>query len=173
MANLEQEIRAGESETLAGTHKSVLRNPLIAEAFHRTGAVEVWGRGTNRVIEECLLAGIEPPLFEADADFVVVTFRAQIGPTPQVTPQVGTKWGPSGDQVQVLEFAQDARSMVEILAELRRSNRTKFKDQVLQPLLEAGLLEMTIPDKPRSSRQRYRTTAAGKRLLAGERPDAD
>jgi len=27
--------------------------PIIAEAFHRTGAVEVWGRGTNRVIAMC------------------------------------------------------------------------------------------------------------------------
>ena len=42
-----------------------------------------------------------------------------------------------------------------------RSDHTKFRDQVLRPLLDAGLLEMTIPDKPRSSRQQYRTTAAG------------
>ena len=31
------------AESLTRTHKSVLRNPLIAEAFHRTGAVEVCG----------------------------------------------------------------------------------------------------------------------------------
>lgn len=37
--------------------------------------------------------------------------------------------------------------------------------QVLNPLIDAGLLEMTIPDKPRSSKQRYRTTAAGLMLL--------
>jgi ATP-dependent DNA helicase RecG len=42
-----------------------------------------------------------------------------------------------------------------------RSDRTKFRNQVLRPLLDAGWLEMTIPDKPRSSRQQYRTTAAG------------
>lgn len=51
------------------------------------------------------------------------------------------------------------------MALIGRSNRTKFRDQVLNPLLDAGLLEMTVPDKPRSSRQRYRTTAAGVRLL--------
>jgi ATP-dependent DNA helicase RecG len=38
-----------------------------------------------------------------------------------------------------------------------RANRTKFRDQVLNPLLADGLLEMTIPDKPTSSKQRYRT----------------
>lgn len=47
-----------------------------------------------------------------------------------------------------------------------RRNRTKFRDQVLRPLLEVGLLEMTIPDKPRSSKQKYRLTAKGRDLLA-------
>ncbi|MFA6032771.1 MAG: ATP-binding protein, partial [Myxococcota bacterium] len=49
------------TESLSGPHLSKLRNPLIAETFHRTGAVEVWGRGTNRVIDECIRWGIEPP----------------------------------------------------------------------------------------------------------------
>jgi predicted HTH transcriptional regulator len=35
----------------------------IAEAFHRTGAVEVWGRGTNRVIAACEKHGAAPPVF--------------------------------------------------------------------------------------------------------------
>ncbi|RKX26407.1 MAG: ATP-dependent DNA helicase, partial [Candidatus Zixiibacteriota bacterium] len=46
-----------------------------------------------------------------------------------------------------------------------RSDRTKFRHQVLNPLLEAGLIEMTIPDKPRSSKQRYRLTERGRRIL--------
>lgn len=161
--------RGVTAESLSGTHKSVLRNPLIAEAFHRTGAVEVWGRGTNRVIEECQRYGVEPPTFEVDTGFMVVTFRAQIGPVQQATPELGTKWGPSGDQVQVLESARHPRTIPELLALCGRSNRTKFRDQVLRPLLEAGLLEMTIPDKPRSSRQRYRTTPVGERLLEEDR----
>jgi hypothetical protein len=41
------------AELLLKEHPSILRNPLIAGAFHWTGAVEVWGRGTNRVIEAC------------------------------------------------------------------------------------------------------------------------
>ena len=54
----------------------------------------------------------------------------------------------------------------EAMAVLKRSNRTKFRDQVLGPLLTAGLVEMTIPDKPRSSRQKYRLTPAGRALVA-------
>ena len=80
--------RGVTAESLTTTHKSVLRNPLIAEAFHRTGAVEVWGRGTNRVIEACERHGIESPAFEEDGESVTVTFRAAIAPAQQVTPQV-------------------------------------------------------------------------------------
>ncbi len=37
-----------------------------------------------------------------------------------------------------------------------------FREAYLKPALEAGLIEMTIPDKPRSSKQRYRLTPEGK-----------
>ena len=39
-----------------------------------------------------------------------------------------------------------------------------FRKAYLIPALRSGLIEMTIPDKPRSSKQRYRLTAAGKRI---------
>jgi len=69
------------AEELSGPHRSIPRNPLIAEAFHRTGAVEIWGRGTNRVIEACERHGVEAPSFEERSGALFVTFRAQIGPT--------------------------------------------------------------------------------------------
>ncbi|WP_446831886.1 Fic family protein [Candidatus Foliamicus sp.] len=47
-----------------------------------------------------------------------------------------------------------------------RSNRAKFRDQVLTPLADAGWLEMTIPEKPRSSKQKYRLTPKGRKLRA-------
>ena len=50
-----------------------------------------------------------------------------------------------------------------------RSDRTKFRNQVLNPLLDAGLIEMTIPDKPRSRLQKYRLTPKGQNLLASSK----
>ena len=51
------------------------------------------------------------------------------------------------------------------MAVVGRKDRTKFRNQVLRPLLDAGWIEMTIPDKPTSRMQRYRTTAVGREVL--------
>ncbi len=64
-------------EQLSKKHDSKPVNPLIAGAFHRTGAVEVWGRGTNRVIAMCKKHGCTPPTFEDRQGFLIVTFKAQ------------------------------------------------------------------------------------------------
>ena len=41
------------------------------------------------------------------------------------------------------------------------TDRTKFRRKYIHPLLEAGILELTIPDKPNSQNQKYRLTAKG------------
>ena len=42
------------------------------------------------------------------------------------------------------------------------------RDQVLKPLLEKGFIEMTVPDKPQSSNQKYRLTKKGKGYLKSQ-----
>ncbi len=171
---------------LSGRHDSKPTNPLIAGAFHRTGAVEVWGRGTNRVIAMCKQYGAPPPEFEERQGFLIVTFKAQLvaegaaetsgvqpgqrrdQTTEQVTVQVG---GQVTGQVaeQVLRFCQVPRKASEIRELLHLKHRETFTDNYLRPLLEKGWLEPTIPGKPRSRMQRYRTTEAG--LAASKEPE--
>ncbi|MGE6529519.1 RNA-binding domain-containing protein [Pseudomonas sp. NPDC077382] len=108
--------------------------------------------------------------------------------------QAGTKPGPSQDQVgtrsgpgsqtaeanpplppeplALLRRMTGDHAAPELMAFTGRSNRSKFREQVLAPLLELGVVEMTIPDKPNSSKQRYRLTAAG-RALQAEQGTAD
>ncbi len=59
------------------------------------------------------------------------------------------------------------RQVGEIREELGYTNRTKFRNRYIKPLLAENLLGMTIPEKPTSSQQKYRTTAKGVELLAG------
>jgi hypothetical protein len=41
-----------------------------------------------------------------------------------------------------------------------------FQSNCLLPLIQAGIPERTIPDKPRSSKQKYRLTAKGRARLS-------
>jgi ATP-dependent DNA helicase RecG len=163
------------AEMLTGPHMSKPRNPLIAGAFHRTGAVEIWGWGTNRIIEECRKRDLDAPSFAEVSGYVHVTFKAPIGPGGTSSRhQVGTKLALSEHQVAVLAVSGEAQPLVELMERCGRSDRTKFRQQVLRPLLDAGLLELTIPDKPRSSKQRYRTTVAGRSAArAADETDED
>ncbi|MFM8409339.1 MAG: Fic family protein, partial [Alphaproteobacteria bacterium] len=53
----------------------------------------------------------------------------------------------------------------QVLTAIGRRHRPTFKANYLRPALAEGLIEMTIPDKPRSSKQRYRLTEAGRARL--------
>jgi len=44
---------------------------------------------------------------------------------------------------------------------LKLKNDEHFRKSYLLPALEASLIEMTIPDKPKNSKQKYRLTTAG------------
>ena len=55
-----------------------------------------------------------------------------------------------------------SRSQLQEALKLR--DRKNFRSVYLMPAIEAGLIEMTIPDKPTSMNQRYRRTAAGEAL---------
>ena len=148
---------------LTRKHVSVLRNRLIAGVFHRAGLIEQWGRGTNRVVDMCRAAGIAAPLFEEIGPFAVVTFEVRVGATAQVTPQVTPQVAPQvTPQVEaVLGAARQAASAGDLQRAAGLKDRVHFLRSYLQPLLERGWIERTIPDKPRSRMQRYRTTAAG------------
>lgn len=54
---------------------------------------------------------------------------------------------------------------MEIQKALNLADREHFREKYLKPALNAGFVEMTIPDKPNSSKQKYRLTDLGKRYL--------
>ena len=126
------------------------------------------------MLDACASAGLPEPTFGESTGGLVLTFRKAatiIGkqkrgqPADQVAEQVGTKSALSRHQVDVLSNCLNESTLVELMKVSGRSDRTKFRDQVLNPLLEAGLIEMTVPDKPNSRLQKYRLTARGRALL--------
>ena len=54
----------------------------------------------------------------------------------------------------------DTLTTKELMDRLGLKHRPTFRKNYLLPSMELGLVEMTIPDKPNSSRQKYRKKAA-------------
>ncbi len=48
-------------ERLLGKHSSQPFNPDVANAFFRAGMIEAWGRGIERIMQECVTAGVPEP----------------------------------------------------------------------------------------------------------------
>ena len=138
---------------------------------YRMEAVEHIGSGIKRSRSLCREYNMADPCLEVSDHWFTVSFpRAgeQKNKTTTITGperQPGTKLGLSRDQVEVMRNCVNVSAIGELTAVLGRTNRTKFRDRVLTPLLNAGLVEMTIPDKPRSSKQQYQLTLLGRQIL--------
>ena len=64
--------------------------------------------------------------------------------------------------VQVLE---QEHNNAELLKLIQIKNRDDLRIRFINPLLEAGIIERTIPDTPNSQHQKYRLTEKGHALL--------
>lgn len=87
-------------------------------------------------------------------EFMLNTIRnalAEMIQTEQVCDQVT-------DQVKRLlsTLGNETLSAKELLERLELKHRPTFSNNYLRPALELRLIEMTVPDKPNSSKQRYR-----------------
>ena len=166
-------LPAGMTEANLGI-RSIPRNPLLFGLLHRMEMVEKIGSGIRRIRNLCRRHGVAEPAIEVSDSWVTVTFprpaaresqEVDTRPAPS-RDQVGTKSGPSRDQVGILRNCVSEQSITEIMSLEGRTNRTKFRRQVIRPLIDAGWLEMTVPDKPTSRRQKYRLTEEGRSILS-------
>jgi len=81
-------------------------------------------------------------------------FRLRAGATAEVSAQVAA-------------FCREPKPAKGIMSELGLRHWKTFQANYLAPLMAMGVFERTIPDKPRSRLQRYRTTEKGRTALVG------
>ena len=72
--------------------------------------------------------------------------------------KLGTKKGLSWDHLKILKNCKNESSATELMKILNRTNKSKFKNTIVNPLIENGFIELTNPDKPKSPIQKYRLT---------------
>ncbi len=63
-------------ETLLEPHDSIPYNPDIANVFYRAGYIEHWGRGIEKIFDECKALGAEQPYYELLGHGLRVFFKA-------------------------------------------------------------------------------------------------
>ena len=156
-------------------HKSIPANPLLAEPMYYKGYIEKAGTGTEDIVEKCLAYGLPKPQYQQDEDFRVVIYRPESKETSsgtQLGTQSGTQLGTQSTILKtILDFCRTPQQIADIRKQLNYSDRTKFRRSYIAPLLNEGLLEMTIPEKPNSSKQKYRITQRGLQFLNDNKDD--
>lgn len=153
-----------------GTGRSDIRNRILAPIFKDLKLIEAWGTGINKMkAEVAKYPEIELVIHELGHSFQVQFkkrdyVRTKQGPSLD---QVGTKLGLSKEHVQILYQCKQEQPLTNLMNFFGRTSRTKFRQGNIQPLLDKGLLRMTIPDKPNSPKQTYIITDEGLKALAG------
>ncbi|MBT3457405.1 MAG: hypothetical protein HN449_04760 [Thiotrichales bacterium] len=71
---------------------------------------------------------------------------------------IGTKQGLSRDHLKILKKCKDESTALELMKILKRTNKSKFKNTIINPLIDQNFLELTIPESPKSPSQKYRVT---------------
>ncbi len=93
-------------EDLKRVHPSVLRNRKIAEMFFYIGWIEQWGRGIQKILDECAAAGLPEPEFEEKTGGLWLTFRKDI-----LTEEHLRSRGLNERQVKAVLWAKKKRSI--------------------------------------------------------------
>ena len=174
--------RVPTDERLYLKHESVPHNPKIADVSFRSGDVESWGRGYLKIKAEC--EKVKAPLPQIDAGNGGVSVRAdgceqyirllrygqygQVGAdgvwrTEGKKAEIGDKEQESNIKIllgaekylRLKEFMAKPRTRQELQELCGYSSRDYFRRKVLMPLIESGKVDLTVPEKPQSSKQKY------------------
>lgn len=134
---------------------SVPQNKELMRVFRDLDMVEQLGTGVRRILEH-----YPRSIYQFTANFTRLVFPYAEGfeqatgqASDQASDQVSDQANDQADKL--LKFCAIPRSVTEIMVYLNLSHRTYFRKTLLSPLIEAGKLTPTIPDKPSSPKQRY------------------
>ena len=78
---------------------------------------------------------------------------------------IGGLFLPTEQVAKMLAIAPNPATREELQESFGLKDREHFRKAYLEPLVSAGWLERTIPDKPTSRFQRYRITEKGRKWL--------
>lgn len=118
------------------------RNAALANMLELLKVTENRYSGIPTMRTEFLNAGLPIPVFSAvHGEFKVIMKNGYYSENEDLSDML-------------VEFCKVPRSRAELISFTGKS-RTYTMSQIIQPLVEEGILKLTLPDKPKSSKQRY------------------
>lgn len=146
-----------------GNQRPIRRNPLIARTLYYSKDMESFATGLKRIKDACDKAGCKVEFETSDDGFIVVFYRhgtQKLSDTAQKTAQEGATTAQKTFQKEekinaLLEYCKEPRNRDEMMKFLGIKHRTTFRSNYLNPLLNAGKIAMTIPEKPQSKNQKF------------------
>lgn len=135
------------------------RNPVLAVAMEALGETENRYSGIPTMRRELARAGMPEPEFWDERGTFVACFRK--GNQTMQNEESDTVYGYDTTDENLLHFCAVPRTRREIAEFLGIKSVAYAVTTYVTPLVEKGLLTLSLPEKPRSPKQRY--TAAGKR----------
>ena len=137
------------------------KNPNITRYFKEIGRVEELGSGIEKIFHYCkAYTGFEPIIkdenmftFSLEHDLFLITDEnalksGDLTSSDQVSDQVFL-------EKTILDYCATERSLKEIASRMGYSSRVYFKNKILNPLIEKGLILLTSPNTPNSPKQKY------------------
>lgn len=137
-------------------HSSKPYNPKLADIFFKSGMIEAWGRGFEKIREACEIYDAPLPEYEINKSGIMVLCRA-CDKYLELLRGAGRHHNQNGQDMvmMILEFCREAKSVSEIMDQFGFESRTSFRRKYLNDLVGTGQLKMTMPDKPKSKNQKY------------------
>ncbi|MDE6211955.1 MAG: DNA helicase, partial [Lachnospiraceae bacterium] len=132
-----------------GKQQPDTRNPVLVAALEVLGITENRYSGIPTIRRELHEYGLREPEFSDDrGSFWVCFYNADNTDTYTEADVLIRK-------NDLVAFCRTPRSRKEICAFLKLSSVTYAMQKHVQPLIDEGVIRMTLPDKPKSSKQKY------------------
>lgn len=139
------------------------RNRRIGEFLKELDLTEGRSTGIPKILKVMAANGSPAPQFETDDDRL--SFVIRLPNHPQAVGAITPTGEVTGEVARLLRVMVGDMPRQLIQSSLGLKSAEHFRTAYLKPALAVGAIAMTLPDKPRSSKQRYRLTDFGQHWL--------
>ena len=158
------------------------RNPLVASAMKTMGYVNMFNRGVGQVQTDLKENKNKPALFDVR---LITAFKVNVFSTfgdTQDVPSLSPALSPAVPNlsqvcpkllldncdsaiIAIFMVKDKPLPIISLMEAVGEKNRSRYRQNILKPLMDGDIIEQTIKDIPNSPKQKYALTNKGKELL--------